>query len=137
MNTQVSIIGGGPSGLLLPQLLHLKSINAVLLEKYSREYVLGRIRTGAPEHGFAKLIRETQCGERINREGEIHEGILIGREKGMGRIGLHENSADSPARAKSTTRLPIPMTSTTPWSIIIIRRTTAGLTAIRTRRWRG
>ena len=58
MKTQVCIIGGGPSGLLLSQLLHLKGIDTVLLEKYSREYVLGRIRAGVLEHGFADLMRE-------------------------------------------------------------------------------
>ncbi len=95
MKTQVCIIGGGPSGLLLSQLLHLKGIDTVLLEKYSREYVLGRIRAGVLEHGFAKLMREAQCGERMDREGEIHEGIYIAHDKGMDRIDLHKHSGGS------------------------------------------
>ena len=53
MKTQVCIIGGGPSGLMLSQLLHLKGIDTVVLEKHSREYVLSRIRAGVLEHGFA------------------------------------------------------------------------------------
>ena len=53
MKTQVCIIGGGPSGLLLSQLLHLKGIDTVLLEKHSREYVLSRIPRRRFEHGFA------------------------------------------------------------------------------------
>ena len=77
MKTQVGIIGGGPSGLLLSQLLHLKGIDTIVLEKHSREYVLGRIRAGVLEHGFAKLMREAQCGERMDREGEIHDGFYI------------------------------------------------------------
>ncbi|WP_421851537.1 4-hydroxybenzoate 3-monooxygenase [Oricola sp.] len=77
MKTQVGIIGGGPSGLLLSQLLHLEGIDTVVLEKHSREYVLGRIRAGVLEHGFAKLMREAQCGERMDREGEIHDGFYI------------------------------------------------------------
>ena len=95
MKTQVCIIGGGPSGLLLSQLLHLKGIDTILLEKYSREYVLGRIRAGVLEHGFADLMREAQCGERMDREGEIHEGIFISHAKGMDRIDLHKQSGGS------------------------------------------
>src|SRR5665647_2881069 len=70
MKVQVCIIGGGPSGLLLSQLLHLQGIETVVLEKYSREYVLARIRAGVLEHGFAELMREARCGERMDREGE-------------------------------------------------------------------
>ena len=77
MKTQVCIIGGGPSGLLLSQLLHLKGISTIVLERQSREYVLARIRAGVLEHGFAALMREAQCGERMDREGEIHEGFFI------------------------------------------------------------
>mgnify|MGYP001482849006 CR=1 FL=1 len=66
MKTQVGIIGGGPSGLLLSQLLHLRGIDTVLLEKHSRDYVLARIRAGVLEHGFAKLMREAQAGARLS-----------------------------------------------------------------------
>src|SRR5215471_1421272 len=65
MKVQVCIIGGGPSGLLLSQLLHLQGIDTVVLEKYSREHVLARIRAGVLEQGFAHLMREAQCGERM------------------------------------------------------------------------
>ncbi|RXL94750.1 4-hydroxybenzoate 3-monooxygenase, partial [Citrobacter sp. AAK_AS5] len=77
MRTQVAIIGGGPSGLMLSQLLHLKGIDTVVLERQSRAYVLSRIRAGVLEHGFAELMREARCGERMDREGEIHEGFFI------------------------------------------------------------
>jgi len=77
MKTQVCIIGGGPSGLLLSQLLHLKGIDTILLEKHSREYVLGRIRAGVLEHGFAELMREAQCGDRMDAEGEIHNAFEV------------------------------------------------------------
>jgi len=89
MKTQVCIIGGGPSGLMLSQLLHLQGIDTVVLEKHSREYVLSRIRAGVLEHGFAKLMREAQCGERMDREGEIHEGFFIAHDGRMDRIDLH------------------------------------------------
>ena len=89
MKTQVCIIGGGPSGLMLSQLLHLKGIDNIVLEKHSREYVLSRIRAGVLEHGFAKLMREAQCGERMDREGEIHEGFFIAHQGRLNRVDLH------------------------------------------------
>src|SRR5690349_16664428 len=92
MKVQVCIVGGGPSGLLLSQLLHLQGIDTILLEKYSREYVLSRIRAGVLEHGFAKLMREAQCGERMDSEGEIHEGFNIAHDGVLDRIDLHKYS---------------------------------------------
>jgi len=92
MDTRVCIIGGGPSGLMLSQLLHLKGIDNVVLERHSREYVLGRIRAGVLEHGFAKLMREAQCGERMDREGEIHEGFYIADGGALHRMDLHKHS---------------------------------------------
>ncbi len=95
MKTQVCIIGGGPSGLMLSQLLHLKGIETIVLERQSREYVLGRIRAGVLEHGFAALMREAQCGERMDREGEIHDGFIIAHDGQMDRIDLHKYSGGS------------------------------------------
>lgn len=95
MKTQVCIIGGGPSGLLLSQLLHLKGIDTVVLEKHSREYVLSRIRAGVLEHGFAELMREAECGERMDREGEIHEGFYIAHDGILDRVDLHKYSGGS------------------------------------------
>ena len=57
MKVQVCIVGGGPSGLLLSQLLHLQGIDTIVLEKYSRDHVLARIRAGMLERGFAELMR--------------------------------------------------------------------------------
>jgi p-hydroxybenzoate 3-monooxygenase len=88
MKTKVGIIGGGPSGLMLSQLLDLKGIDNIVLEKHSREYVLGRIRAGVLEHGFAKLMREAQCGERMDAEGEIHDGFYIAGENKLRRVDL-------------------------------------------------
>ena len=92
MKTQVCIIGGGPSGLMLSQLLHLKGIDTIVLERQSREYVLGRIRAGVLEHGFAELMREAKCGERMDKEGEIHEGFYIANEGDLNRVDLHKYS---------------------------------------------
>ena len=95
MKTQVCIIGGGPSGLMLSQLLHLKGIDNVVLEKHSREYVLSRIRAGVLEHGFAELMREAQCGERMDAEGEIHEGFFIAHDGALDRVDLEKFSGGS------------------------------------------
>ena len=77
MKTQVGIIGSGPAGLLLSQLLHLRGIESVVLERQSREYVLGRIRAGVVEQGAVALLREARVHERLDREGQVHEGIGI------------------------------------------------------------
>ena len=77
MRTQVVIIGGGPSGLLLSQLLHKKGIDTVVLERKTRDYVLGRIRAGILEAGFVDLMREAGAGERMDRESFIHDGTVI------------------------------------------------------------
>ena len=77
MKTQVAIVGSGPAGLLLSQLLHVRGIESVVLERQSREYVLGRIRAGVIEQGAVELLREAQVHERLDREGQIHEGIGI------------------------------------------------------------
>jgi p-hydroxybenzoate 3-monooxygenase len=95
MKTSVCIIGGGPSGLMLSQLLHLKGIDTIVLERQSREYVLSRIRAGVLEHGFAALMREAQCGERMDREGEIHEGFFIAHDGRLDRVDLHRHSGGS------------------------------------------
>ncbi|MBL4727657.1 MAG: 4-hydroxybenzoate 3-monooxygenase [Rhizobiaceae bacterium] len=77
MRTQVCIIGGGPSGLLLSQLLHLKGIDTIVLERKTREYVLGRIRAGVLEKGFVELMREAGVAERMDKDGFVHDGAVI------------------------------------------------------------
>jgi p-hydroxybenzoate 3-monooxygenase len=77
MRTQVAIIGAGPSGLLLSQLLHLQGIDNVVIERRSGEYVLGRIRAGVLEQAAVDLLHEAKAGERLAREGLVHEGFDI------------------------------------------------------------
>ena len=105
MEVQVCIIGGGPSGLLLSQLLHLKGIDTIVLEKYSRDHVLARIRAGVLEHGFAKLMREAQCGERMDREGEIHGGFEIAHDGMLSHIDLHKHSGGNSVLVYGQTEL--------------------------------
>ena len=77
MRTQVAIIGSGPSGLLLGQLLHHAGIDAVILEQRSREYVLSRIRAGVLEEGTVRLLDRAGVCERLRREGLVHTGFDI------------------------------------------------------------
>jgi len=77
IKTQVAIIGAGPSGLLLGHLLARQGIDNVILERVTGDYVLGRIRAGILEQGFVDLVREAGVSDRMDREGEIHDGFDI------------------------------------------------------------
>jgi len=83
MRTQVAIIGAGPSGLLLGQLLHRAGVDAVVLERQTADYVLGRIRAGVLEQVTVDLLDEAGVGERMHREGLVHDGfeILVGGKR--------------------------------------------------------
>ncbi|MCT4705351.1 4-hydroxybenzoate 3-monooxygenase [Enterobacteriaceae bacterium H11S18] len=75
MKTQVVIIGAGPSGLLLGQLLQNAGIGNVILERQSPDYVLERIRAGILEQGTVDLLREAGVAKRMDAEGLVHEGV--------------------------------------------------------------
>ena len=77
LNTQVAIIGAGPSGLLLGQLLHNAGIQTVILERQSADYVAGRIRAGVLEQGMVDLLREAGVSQRMDREGLVHDGFAL------------------------------------------------------------
>jgi p-hydroxybenzoate 3-monooxygenase len=77
MKTQVAIIGAGPSGLLLGRLLELQGIDNIIIEAKSPDYVLSRIRAGVLEQGTQNLLREAKAGERMDREGQVHEGFAL------------------------------------------------------------
>ncbi|MEQ8898942.1 MAG: 4-hydroxybenzoate 3-monooxygenase [Roseovarius sp.] len=94
MRTQVAIIGGGPSGLLLGQLLLKHGIDTVVLERQTRDYVLARIRAGVLETGFARLMREAGTGARMDKDGIVHEGTGIAHEGGLFRIDFEKLTGD-------------------------------------------
>lgn len=77
MKTQVAIIGAGPSGLLLGQLLTLAGIDNIIVERQTPDYVLGRIRAGVLEQGTTDLLREAGVGARMDHEGLVHEGVEL------------------------------------------------------------
>ena len=77
MRTQVAIIGGGPAGLLLGQLLHHYGIDNVIFERKDRDYILGRIRAGVLEQGTVGLLDEVGVSARLHDEGLVHHGIEL------------------------------------------------------------
>jgi len=90
MKTQVAIIGAGPSGLLLGQLLHNAGIGNIILERATPDYVLGRIRAGVLEEGLVSLVREAGVADRMDREGLPHSGTQIAFNNELRRIDFHK-----------------------------------------------
>ena len=88
MRTQVAIIGGGPSGLLLAQLLHKAGIDSLVLERKSRAYVEGRIRAGVLEQVTVDLLDRAGVGARMHEEGLPHDGFNISLDGELFRIDL-------------------------------------------------
>ncbi|MCG7364010.1 4-hydroxybenzoate 3-monooxygenase [Roseomonas sp. ACRSG] len=87
--TQVAIIGAGPAGLLLSQLLHVAGIDSVVLERRSQAYVEGRIRAGVLEQGTVELLERAGVAGRLHREGLPHHGIRLALDGELFRIDLH------------------------------------------------
>jgi p-hydroxybenzoate 3-monooxygenase len=77
MKTQVVIIGSGPAGLLLSEILHRHGIESLVLERQTREYVLSRIRAGVLESTTVDVLRANGLSERMDREGHPHDGMRI------------------------------------------------------------
>lgn len=75
--TKVGIVGGGPAGSLLAYLLHLEGIESVILELRTREHVLSRVRAGVIEYGSGEIMREAGLGDRMDREGFVHDGVNL------------------------------------------------------------
>jgi p-hydroxybenzoate 3-monooxygenase len=88
--TQVAIVGAGPAGLLLGQLLHREGIDTLVLERRSAEYVAGRIRAGVLEPGTVEVLEHAGVGRRLRAEGLVHEGVEIGFRGQRHRIPLRE-----------------------------------------------
>ena len=90
MRTQVAIIGAGPAGLLLGQLLHRQGIDNVVLERHTGEHVLSRIRAGVIEQVAVDLLDEAGVGERMHRDGLVHDGTQICVEGVRHRVDFRE-----------------------------------------------
>ena len=87
--TQVTIVGAGPSGLLLGALLHRAGIDALIVERQSADYVLGRIRAGVLEQTTVDLLDAVGVGERMHREGLVHGGFELCFGGARHRIDMH------------------------------------------------
>jgi p-hydroxybenzoate 3-monooxygenase len=89
LRTKVAIIGAGPAGLLLGQLLRSYGIDNVILERQTPDYVLGRIRAGLLEEGTVALLDEVGAGARAHREGLVHHGVELAFGGARHRIDMH------------------------------------------------
>jgi len=90
MKTQIGIVGAGPAGLVLSRLLDLQGISSVVLECKTREYIQERVRAGVLEQGTVELLTEMGAGERLRREGLVHEGIELRFNHQAHRIDFRE-----------------------------------------------
>ena len=102
MRTQVGIVGAGPAGLLLSQLLHLRGIESVIIESRSREAIEATIRAGVLEQGTVDLMTEIGAGDRLKREGFVHHGFEIRYQNRNHRInfaGAGQRPGDHDLRA--------------------------------------
>jgi p-hydroxybenzoate 3-monooxygenase len=90
VRTQTGIVGAGPAGLMLGQLLNLHGIDSVILERRSEEYVIERVRAGVLEQGTVDLMRESGVGERLGQEGLRHTGIYLSFGGARRHIGFEE-----------------------------------------------
>ncbi len=89
MRTQIAIIGSGPSGLLLGQLLTVAGIDNVILDRVGKDYILGRVRAGVLEEGTVGLLDEAKSARRLHAEGLPHDGFSLAFDGRDHRIDLH------------------------------------------------
>jgi p-hydroxybenzoate 3-monooxygenase len=75
MRTKVAIVGAGPAGLMLGQLLTLMNISNVVVESRSKAYVEGRSRAGQITPATVQILTESGVGSRIASEGMVHSAL--------------------------------------------------------------
>ena len=119
--TQVAIMGAGPSGLILGQLLHQAGIDNVILDRVSGDYVLSRIRAGVLEQVCIDLLDEAGVGERMHQEGLIHHGIEMLFDGRRHRVDLHKYSGGQSVMVYGQTEVT---------RDVMAARTAAGLTTV-------
>jgi p-hydroxybenzoate 3-monooxygenase len=92
MRTQVGIVGAGPAGLMLSHLLHQRGVESVVIDIQSRDAIEQTIKAGILEQGTVDLMRQTGVGDRMMRDGFVHDGINLAFRGGIHRINLTELS---------------------------------------------
>src|SRR5947207_531515 len=92
MRTQVGIIGAGPAGLMLAQLLHLEGIESIVIESHTRQYIEERVRAGVLEQGTVEMMTAMGVGDRLHREGLTHEGVEFCFQNKRRRVDFKEMS---------------------------------------------
>jgi len=89
LRTQIAIIGSGPSGLLLGQLLTESGIDNIILDRVGKDYILGRVRAGVLEEGTVRLLNEARSAARLQAEGLPHDGFSLAFDGRDHRIDLY------------------------------------------------
>jgi p-hydroxybenzoate 3-monooxygenase len=105
MKRQVAIIGAGPAGLLLSQILHREGIDSVVLERQTRAHVEGRIRAGVLERITVQMLERAGAAERMRREGLVHDGFNIAADGEQFRIDVRELTGGSSVMVYGQTEL--------------------------------
>jgi p-hydroxybenzoate 3-monooxygenase len=95
LRTQVVIVGAGPAGLLLSQLLRFSNISCVILERQSRDHVESRVRAGVLETGTVELLEKVGVGQRMRREGLSHDGFLLAYDDELFRVDMNNLTGGS------------------------------------------
>jgi len=93
--TQVAIIGAGPAGLLLGQLLHKAGIDNIILEARDRAYVEARIRAGVLEQGTVNILRDLGVAQRLDRAGLVHPGVFVALDGRRRHIDMQQMTGKS------------------------------------------
>ena len=88
LRTQVAIIGGGPSGLLLSRLLQQEGVSSIVVDRQSADHIQARIRAGVLEQGTVKVLEKADLGGRLAREGLVHDGFDLAVNGRIFRIAL-------------------------------------------------
>ncbi|MEO8668169.1 MAG: FAD-dependent monooxygenase, partial [Bauldia sp.] len=105
MRTRVAIIGSGPAGLLLGQILLRAGIDNVILERRTKDYVLSRVRAGVLEEGTVALLDRIGCGGRMHALGLVHRGIELSFAGARHRIDLHRLAGGKAVRIYGQTEV--------------------------------